>query len=308
MYNTSSVNRVFLRPGDVVDIIAPSSRCHPSVLENMKHLIESWDLKCHIPEELFGDSLLYANSDEKRLQHLKLALLNTTSKAVWCLLGGFGATKLIPELSKIDPPSIRKSFIGFSDITALHLFLTEKWGWSTIHGPSGYQASLNKISKDSVNLLKTTLCNEDCSLAYDQLIPLNTFAQIDGQINASVIGGNLHLIQASIGTSWQINSVDKILFIEETNERAYRIDRVLEHLRQVGIFDRVKAVLLGDFIDKGEPDGRFLVQEIIQEFARECAFPVLQIRNIGHGQINNPLLFGTMARLQMKGSYSLEFV
>jgi muramoyltetrapeptide carboxypeptidase len=304
----SSLDRVFLEPGDVVDVVAPSSRCHPSVLENMKQLIESWGLRCHIPEDLFGDSLLYANSDEKRLQHLKQALLNPNSKAVWCLLGGFGATKLLPELSKIEAPPFSKSFIGFSDITALHLFLTDRWGWSTIHGPSGYQASLNRISMDSIQLLRSILCNKEFLLSYDQITPLNVSAQESNQINASITGGNLHLIQASIGTSWQINPVDKILFIEETNERAYRIDRTLEHLKQVGVFDRVRAVLFGDFIDKGEPDGRFLVQNVIQEFACGCTFPVLQIKNIGHGQINNPLVFGRMACLKVGHHSSLSFL
>ncbi len=302
------VHRVFLRPGDVVDIIAPSSRCHPSVLDRMKELIESWGLKCHIPQDLFGENLLYANSDERRLAHLKYALLNPHSKAVWSLLGGFGATKLIPELGKIAPPPFTKSFIGFSDITALHLFLTDHWGWTTIHGPSGYQASLNRISIDSIRLLQDVLCDQEYLLKYDQILPLNKPALNDSVLRAPLTGGNLHLVQASIGTSWQINTAEKILFLEETNERAYRVDRVLEHLKQANILDRVKAVLFGDFIDKGEPDGRFLVHEVLQHFAQQCAFPVLQIKHIGHGAMNNPLLLGSRAELKTGDFCSLTFL
>jgi muramoyltetrapeptide carboxypeptidase len=300
-------SRLFLEPGDLVDIVAPSSKCHPGVLEHMRHLIESWGLKCHIPEDLFGDNFLYANSDENRLKHLQYAFLNPYSKAVWCLIGGFGATKLIPGLSKMPPPPFPKKFIGFSDITALHLFLNKQWRWSTIHGPSGYQASLGKISVDSLEILKNILLNRDYSLSYDRITPLNRYAENENRMDATIIGGNLHLIQASIGTSWHIDTVDKILFIEETNERAYRVDRVLEHFKQVGIFDRVKAVFFGDFIDKGEPDGRFLLQKTLEEFAKTCKFPVLQIRGIGHGQINNPLLFGVKTCLQTGDGYSLVF-
>lgn len=301
-------NRIFLRPGDVIDVIAPSSKCHPSVLDRMKELVESWGLKCHIPQDLFGENLLYANSDERRLEHLTSALLNPHSKAVWSLLGGFGATKLIPALDKIPSPPFAKSFIGFSDITALHLFLTDRWGWTTIHGPSGYQASLNKISIDSIQLLKNVLCDQGSVLKYGQLIPLNKPALNDRVVRVPLTGGNLHLVQASIGTSWHISAAEKILFLEETNERAYRVDRVLEHLKQANVFDRVQAVLFGDFIDKGEPDGRFLVHEVLQHFAQQCSFPVLQIKHVGHGSINNPLLLGSMAELKTGDFCSLTFL
>lgn len=304
----SDVNRLFLQPGDVVDIVAPSSKCHPSVLENIKQLIESWELQCHFPDDLFGENLLYANSDEKRFAHLEHALSNSTSKAIWCLLGGCGATRLIPMLSKMKPPICPKIFIGFSDITALHIFFQKQWGWSTIHGPSGYQASLNKVSPDSVNKLKCILFNKNHLLSYDKMIPLNELAKNHSQISATVTGGNLHLIQASIGTPWQIDSTNKIVFIEEVNERAYRVDRSLVHLSQAGIFNQAKAIIFGDFIDPGEPDGKFLVKETLKEFANQCAIPVLQINDIGHGQINYPILLGNLVKLSMGNCYSIEFI
>lgn len=300
--------RNYLKPGDLVDIIAPASKCHPDVLEKMTNLLESWGLRSNIPEDIFGDSLLYANTDEKRFAHLKHALLNTTSKAVWCLLGGYGSAKLIPMLSKLKPPPQAKIFIGFSDITALHIFLQQQWGWTTIHGPSGYQASLNKVAENSVHILKDMLFHPEIALCYDEIIPLNQFAKNNLVINATLIGGNLHLLQTSLGTSWQINADNKIVFIEEVNERAYRVDRVLAHLSQAGIFDRVKAILFGDFIDNGEPNGEFLVNDIIKEFAQQISVPVLQIKNIGHGPINNPILLGSTARLTMSNHYSLVMV
>ncbi|MBI2792153.1 MAG: LD-carboxypeptidase [Gammaproteobacteria bacterium] len=304
----SSIELNYLKPGDIVDIVAPSSKCNPKILDKIKILLRSWELQCHIPVDLFGESLLYANSDENRFIHLKRALLNDTSKAVWCLLGGFGSTKLIPLLSKIKPPNHSKLFIGFSDITALHIFLQGKWRWATIHGPSGYQVSLNKISKNSINLLKNMLFQSEKRLLYREIIPLNKLAENNITINSALIGGNLHLLQASLGTSWQINAFNKILLIEETNERAYRIDRVLAQLSQAGIFNQAKALLFGDLIDKGEPDGRFLIKETIQQFASQISLPVLQISNIGHGSINNPILLGHNAKLSMGNDYFLEFI
>jgi muramoyltetrapeptide carboxypeptidase len=97
------------------------------------------------------------------------------------------------------------------------------------------------------------------------------------------------------------------VLIEEVHERAYRIDRALAHLSQAGVFDQAKALLLGDFIDRGEPDGRFLVQETLNEFATQCSLPVLQISNVGHGASNNPLLLGSTAKLTTGSCYSLDF-
>jgi muramoyltetrapeptide carboxypeptidase len=298
---------IYLQPGDIVEIVAPSSKCHPSVLNKVRELLNSWGLHCHIPDDLFGDSLLYANSDEKRFEHLKQAIFNDKSKAIWCLLGGFGATKLIPLLSALQPPEQAKMFIGLSDITALHIFLQGQWGWTTIHGPSAYQACLKKVADRSIDILKKIIFRQQDKLRYEEVAPLNPLAQATTRLSAPLIGGNLHLIQASLGTSWQINAANKILFMEEINERAYRIDRIFTHLNQIGIIQQAKAILLGDFIDKGEPDGRFLVKETVQQFADRCPLPVFQISHVGHGEINNPIFLGKTAKLDTDKHSYLEF-
>jgi muramoyltetrapeptide carboxypeptidase len=300
-------DKIFLNPGDFVDIIAPSSKGNLAVLQKFKELLESWGLKGRSPDDLFGESLLYANSDEKRAEHLKYALTNESSKAIWPLLGGYGATKLMPVLAQIEQPKHSKILIGFSDITAIHIFLQCQWGWSSIHGPSGYQVALDRVPIDSINMVKSMLFAEEKAFSYDQIVSLNQLAENGESITAPIIGGNLHIIQTSLGTSWQINTDGKIVFIEEINERAYRVDRALAHLEQTGVFERSKAILFGDFIDKGEPDGKFLVQQTLQEFADRCALPVFQIRNVGHGPINNPIWLGRMATINTEKA-SLEFV
>ncbi len=291
-----------LNPGDTVDIVAPASKCHPSVVIKLEKLLNSWGLRSQTPNDLFGHHVLYANTDEKRFAHLCNALTNQTSKAVWCLLGGFGTTRIIPLLNQIKPPNQSKIFIGFSDITALHIFLQVKWGWKTIHGPSGYQASLNKISKDSIEMLRKFIFHHNDGQTYENIKPLNELAKKNILIEAPLIGGNLTMIATTLGTPWQIEAENKILFIEETNERAYRVDRTLNHLKQAGILQNIKAILFGDVIDKGEPDGRFLVAKIIHDFAQQCNCPVFQISNIGHGPINNPILLGSPTQL-LAGNY-----
>jgi muramoyltetrapeptide carboxypeptidase len=296
-----------LKPYDTVDIIAPAAKCHPNVLESVKALLTSWQLNYHIPSDLFGEDLLFANSDEKRFQHLQHALLNTTSKAVWCLLGGYGSTKLLPQLCHMTQPPQAKIFMGYSDITALHLFLQERWGWSTIHSPSARQAGINQVAPSSLALLKTMLFNDKKDFTYDQITPLNALAQKYGVIDAPLIGGNLHLIQASLGTEWQIHTNDKIIFIEEINERAYRVDRVLEHLKQAGLFTHAKAILFGDMLGGNEADGTNLVADTIQQFAHQSKLPVFQIKDVGHGHTNNPIILGSPATLKTDNTCTLTF-
>lgn len=264
----------YLQAGDTVDIIAPGSRCKVEILEKVKQLLATWGLQCNISPAIFGEDLHCANSAAERLQQLKQALSNQTSKAIWCLRGGYGSAKLIPFLNKIKPVKQTKFFIGFSDVTVLHLFLEQNWGWSTLHAPSAKQVALNEVSLESIDTLKRLLFGTINILSY-KLTPLNSPAKINHILKASVTGGNLSLIQTSIGTAWQIDTTDKILLLEDVNERAYRVDRMLEHLEQAGIFKKAKAILLGDFTGGEEPDGKSLMQETLKNFAEYYKIPVL---------------------------------
>lgn len=285
-----------LKLNDTIDIIAPGAKCHPEVLVKLKNFLASWQLNCHIPDDIFGDDILCANSAEKRFQQLQAALSNSQSKAIWCLVGGYGCTQLIPALEKMSKPTHSKIFMGFSDITALHIFLQDKWGWTTLHCPSARQSALGIVPEESLHLLKNSLFNPAAPIHYD-VLPMNTMAEISNAIHAPIIGGNLHLIQASLGTQWQPSTTNKILFFEETNERGYRIARVFDHLRQVGMLDDIKGVLIGDFTGGNEADGSSHVESVLQEFARTLQKPVFRVNHIGHGKINNPLLLGSAVTL-----------
>lgn len=294
-----------LKSGDVVDIIAPASGCHTDVLTKLDQLLASWGLKSNISSDIFGEDLLCANSDEQRFSQLVSAISNSQSKAIWCLLGGYGSTRLIPFLNQLKPIPQKKFFIGFSDITALHIFLQQHWGWTTIHGPSGRQSALNIVSSESVAFLKELLMNEKNSIIYDCLRPLNKHAIASREIYGSIVGGNLSLIQASLGTDWQMDASNKIIFMEEINERAYRVDRILQHLKQAEIFQQAKAIIFGDFIGGVEVDGTCVVQQVLENFAIDSAVPVLQMSGVGHGRDNYPLILGSPVLLNIGEKCSL---
>lgn len=282
-----------LQAGDIIDIVAPASRWVDGELQQIQDLLQAWGLKARIPDNVYGNDLLCANSDEQRFLQLSNALADKSSAAVWCLRGGYGVTRLIPQLLQIAPPPQTKLFIGLSDITALHIFLQDKWGWQTLHAPSASQIAAQKIVPEDIAAFKQLIFGQQRQLTY----PLVALNKIRADVTAPITGGNLTLVQASIGTPWQIDAADKILFLEEVNERGYRIDRMLVHLTQAGILHKVKAILFGDFIGGLEPDGSSLIAPVLSRFAQQQQVPVYQCPGIGHDSKSAPLPFGRPAEI-----------
>ena len=283
-----------LKPGDCVEIIAPASRCSDQRLATLKELLESWCLTCLIDESIFGDDILCAHTDEWRFHSLSKALHNPEVKAIICVRGGYGSMRLIPSLSTLPCPAEPKLFVGMSDITAFHLYLGQQWHWPTILGA----LTSDVFSAESIAMLKAILFRENDHVAFSGRA-LNSAAASNRLINAPLTGGNLCLVQTSIGTLWQLDGRDKIIFLEEIDERGYRVDRMLEHLRQANLLKNAAAIVFGDFLGGNEANGKNLIQPVLERFAQQCNIPVIQIEGVGHGHTNFPLMLGTTAQLQL---------
>lgn len=284
-----------LKPGDCVEIIAPASRCLDQQLAALRILFESWQLRCRVADDIFGDDLFCANSDEHRFKHLKNALLNPETKAIISARGGYGSMRLIPNLKNIVPPELPKIFVGMSDTTSLQLYLQQQWQWPTIHGAS----APDRFSPESIAALKSILFADNKQIEFTELSPLNKAAEKNHLIETEITGGNLCLIQAGIGTNWQMDGRGKIILLEEVGERAYRVDRMLEHLRQANIFEDAAAILFGDFIKGNEPNGTSLIEPTLNRFAESCDIPVVQMKGVGHGYTNFPVPLGTSVKLNL---------
>lgn len=283
-----------LQPGDQVEIIAPASRFSDAQLLALHAILESWQLQCIIQDDIFGSDLLCAHSDTKRFEHLQKALCNPDTKAIFCGRGGYGSMRLIPALKACAPPKDCKLLIGMSDITALHLFLQQTWKWPTIHASTNTE----NLSPESWQALHTILFESQSSLG-SPVLPMNKAAETCAMVQSTITGGNLTLVQSSIGTSWQMDARDKIILLEEINERAYKIDRILEQIKQASLFNEAKAILLGDFLGGNEPDGSCLIQPVLQHFADQTDIPVFKTIGVGHGSTNFPLVLGMPATLDV---------
>jgi muramoyltetrapeptide carboxypeptidase len=124
-----------IKPGDIIDLVAPGFGPTPKEIRGAVKFLREWGLNPRVPVDLLGPDILCSNSDEKRFHFLRKALFAKDSKAIWCLRGGYGANRLLPYLQRLKSPASNKVLIGYSDVTTVHLFLNQQWGWNTIHGP-----------------------------------------------------------------------------------------------------------------------------------------------------------------------------
>ncbi|MBM3468732.1 MAG: LD-carboxypeptidase [Alphaproteobacteria bacterium] len=271
-------------------LIAPSGSFPHEMVDLTRLYFESLGRKITVPKDILGEDLLCANSDEMRFKYLKEALISEADE-IMMIRGGYGLTRLMPMLLKLSKPEKKKIFYGISDGTALHIFLNQVWDWPSIHGPVGAQFVKQSVDRDSIE--RTVRIFDEGLSAYllPPLIPLNSAGASKASILGKVVGGNLSLIQTSIGTPWQLKGENKIVFFEDVNERGYHIDRILSHLEQAQLFVGVRAVLFGDFVKGEESDGSSLVWDVIQRFAHSMSFPVYRLRGCGHGVQNYPLPF-----------------
>lgn len=283
-----------LKKGDIIDVIAPGYGASPADIPKAEAFIKRLGFTPRIPRNIFAPHLLHSQEDEYRLKHLYSALTATDSKAVWCFKGGYGTAKLIGSLAKKAKPKTSKALIGFSDITALHLFLNQEWEWPTLHGPVLWQAIHSKVNDASIQALSNALTKKK-ALDY-KLKPMNK-AAAKASLKGTVVGGNLALLQTSVGTNWQVDAKNGFLFIEEVDEAAYRIDRMLHHLMQAGLLKGVRAILFGDFTYKEKFEEEIKIAKVLKTFAEGIAIPAYRLNNIGHAEDNFPLPMGSGAKI-----------
>lgn len=289
-----------LRAGDRVDVVAPAS---PASLEEIaaakKFLKDQGFQFCFSKAPTFGHPYL-AGADSVRAQNFVRAL-KSPSRALWCLRGGYGSARILQYLDGVQRPRISKLFVGLSDITVLHLFLNQRWGWATLHAPVLTRLGMKRGSVSEVREVLQVIRGETTEICH-RLVPLNPRAKGTRTLEGKVRGGNLVVLQSLIGTEVHPKLRGHFVFLEDVGERGYRLDRVLNHCMRAGIFEGVRGVVLGDFIGGDEPDGKNFVKRALRDFSQEVPFPVWTGIRSGHGDLQRPVAFETESVLEKVGS------
>jgi len=235
-----------------------------------------------------------AGSDDVRLRDLHAAFANPDIDAIFCLRGGYGTPRLLDRLDFDLLRANPKPFVGYSDITALHLAINRYAGFVTFHGPMLNADLLGDKQPPTESSLFNMLRGQvgaGSVLAHPVAYPLTTIEP--GIASGRLLGGNLSMIAAMMGTSYEIDAEGIILFIEDVNEPIYRVDRLLTHLRLTGKLAQVAGVLVGDVAGV---DSTALERLLKQTFEPLC-IPVLSGWRSGHCDPNVTLPMGARVRL-----------
>lgn len=248
----------------------------------------------------------HSDSDAARTANL-IDALNSDAEVIWCIAGGYGSAKIIPELAKLPLPEKEKIFIGFSDITALHLFFSQVWGWNTIHGSMIASYASDKFNPQNIEKILDVVRGKKPETTKIDLLNKASESEISGKLT----GGNLAVIQTSIGTTHEIDAKNKILILEDVNEAGYKVDRILLHLKQAKIFDDVAAVIFGDFnfTDSNSAEELLNIEYALKSFADSVDFPVFKTTGIGHDFNNQPFIYNYNALVTIEnGEWHLTHV
>lgn len=296
-----------LKAGDIVEVIAPAYGIKPTEVEKICDYIRSLGLTPRVPEDLLEGDIITSAPLETRFKHLKNALYAEDSKAIWCVKGGSGSPQLIPLLAKLEPPKKQKLFIAFSDITSIHFFLNQNWGWQTVHGPILWQIIRDRIDAESITQIENIILGRDYkkNFALKNITPNLAEKTIHSD---AVIGGNLKLVQCSINTCWAIQPKNKILLFEDINERPYQIDRVLTHIIQANLFDGAAAIVFGDFEGGEIEEDKPTIEKVLQRFAAQINIPVFKGSGIGHTATNYGIHFGAPAKIEIFTNDAAELI
>lgn len=241
-----------LRPGSKVGLITPGSYIPDRTLEKAVNNIKSLGFVPVLGQNIRAKRGYIAGTDEQRLSDLHSMFSNPDIQAVWCARGGYGCTRLLPH---IDYELIRRNpkvFIGYSDITALHLAIHQMTGLVCFHGPVGG----SDFTEYTVGHLKAILME---GLAPYTIKTISSHGTVKnpalyesqvlrpGRIRGPLSGGNLSLLAALAGTPFAFDATGKLVFMEDIDEKPYRVDRMLTQLRQSAKLDKAAGFALGIF-------------------------------------------------------------
>jgi len=249
-----------LQPSDTVAVLATSGITNATKLTNGVRVLQNLGLTVQVMESCHASHDYLAGTDAQRLHDLHTAFANPKIKGIFAARGGYGAARLLPHLNYKMIRQNPKTFVGFSDVTALHIALNQLCELATLHGPmpascfgSGDIHPLTLVSfKDA--LFK--------SLFFDlKNVPLKTLHP--GTATGILTGGNLTVIASTIGTPYEIQTQGRILFLEEIGEPPYRVDRLLLQLKLAGKLREAAGIIFGDFSPETLPTLRTAINELV---------------------------------------------
>jgi len=279
--------------GDKISIISTARKITIEELKPPIKTLESWGLKVVLGANLFQEDDQFSGTVDQRTNDLQIMIDDNSIKAILCARGGYGTVQIIDAINFTNLKKNSKWIVGYSDATVLHSHLNNL-GMASLHAtmPINFEGNTNESLWSLKNALFGNLNNVECKAH-----PLNKFGKIEGD----VVGGNLSILYSLLGSSSDIDTIGKILFIEDLDEYLYHIDRMMMNLKRNGIFGNLKGLIIGgmsDMNDNSIPFGK-TAEQIILDYTKGYDFPICFGFPAGHLADNRCLILGINSILKI---------
>ena len=286
-----------LKPGDTVGVVAPAAAIEREYLERGVAAIAAMGFRVKVSRHALDRAGILAGSDHDRAGEIASFFRDPEVRAIFGARGGYGCGRLLPLLDFAAIARTPRIFLGFSDATFLLNAFVRCSAMVCFHGPMAAMDFARGLSRRSLDHLAGLLSGETSSFELEARETIRP-----GSATGELVGGCLSVVVAMLATPWQPDFDGHILFLEDTGEKAYRIDRMLTQLRQAGVFDRVAGVVFGAIrpVDGGGQE-RAQIAEFVADQTAGLRCPVLFGIEAGHGTENLTLPFGLPARIDGAG-------
>jgi muramoyltetrapeptide carboxypeptidase len=285
----------YLKKGDTIGITCPAGFMAKDKAQTCIDTLQRWGYQVMVGKTLGSISANYfSGSDEERRDELQAMLDDGNINAILFGRGGYGVSRIIDQLDFTKFKKKPKWIIGFSDITVLHSHIYTNVKIASLHAPMA--AAFNEGENEFIQSLQKTLTGKRATYKCSA----HLFNK-NGTASGELVGGNLSLLAHLTGTASDINTKNKILFIEDIGEQVYGIDRMLYQLKRSGKLDKLAGLIIGGFTDMKDTDRPFgkTVYEAIQQIVAAYNYPVCFNFPVSHGKENYALKVGVKYELKV---------
>jgi len=294
----------YLQKGDCIGITSPSGHIQYKELLPAIQQIKSWGLTFKTGQTIGLKDGTFGGTDQQRAADFQQMLDDPSIRAILCARGGYGAIRIIDQIDFSSLNHNPKWIIGFSDATVFHTHIAHNYHLATLHSkmcnsfPDNW-ASATAQQQATINSIRDALMNTK-KMSYQSLVnPMNRTGRAQGEL----IGGNMRTIENLSGTRSSLEAAGKILFLEETHEYLYNMDRMLWNLSRTGQLRHLKGLIIGAMIRTPQKDPNDemnrSIYELVMEKVRDYDYPVTFDFPVGHIVENYALKCGVQHRLEV---------
>ena len=296
------VSPAFLKQGDTIGITAPAGYITRQEISSAVQKMASWGYEIRIGETIDKRDFTFGGTDEERTKDFQQMLDDPKIKAIMCARGGYGVVRIIDKLNWEKFKAKPKWIIGFSDVTVFHSHLNKNFGIASIHSkmcnsfPDDWNLA-EPVQIETIESIQWALSGKKMKYTATPN-PQNKLGTADGIL----IGGNLKMLETLAGTKSDINTAGKILFVEDTGEYMYSVDRMFWNLKRTGKLSQLKGLIVGGFkikVDEDSDDFGRTLQDVVLEKVKAYKYPVCFDFPVGHQRNNYALKCGVKHRLSV---------